>query len=33
MTDHTDYFAEVIEAHEAIDRLFAVAEDEPALER
>ena len=33
MTDHTDYFAEVIEAHEAIERWFAVAEDETALER
>ncbi|MFJ7313387.1 DUF4440 domain-containing protein [Pseudomonas sp. NPDC098747] len=33
MTDYTDYFAEVIEAHEAIERWFAVAEDETALER
>lgn len=33
MTDYTDYFDEVIQAHEAIERWFAVDEEEAALER
>ena len=33
MTDYADYFDEVIQAHEAIERWFAVEEDEAALER
>jgi len=33
MTDYTHYFDEVIQAHEAIERWFAVEEDEAALER
>lgn len=33
MTDYTDYFDEVIQAHEAIERWFAVEEEEAALER
>lgn len=33
MTDYADYFDEVIRAHEAIERWFAVEEDEAALER
>jgi len=33
MTDYADYFDEVIQAHEAIERWFAVEEEEAALER
>jgi len=33
MTDYTAYFDEVIQAHEAIERWFAVKEEEAALER
>ena len=33
MTDYADYFDEVIQAHEAIERWFAVEEEEGALER
>ncbi|WP_207865313.1 DUF4440 domain-containing protein [Pseudomonas sp. 58(2021)] len=33
MTDYTDYFDEVIRAHEAIERWFAVEEEEATLER
>ncbi|MFW9081645.1 DUF4440 domain-containing protein [Pseudomonas sp. P2757] len=33
MTDYTEYFDEVIQAHEAIERWFAVAQDEAELER
>jgi len=33
MTDYTAYFDEVIQAHEAIERWFAVEQEEAALER
>jgi hypothetical protein len=33
MTDYTDYFDEVIQAHVAIEQWFAVEEDEATLER
>ncbi|WP_192552920.1 DUF4440 domain-containing protein [Pseudomonas sp. IzPS59] len=33
MTDYTAYFDEVIQAHEAIERWFAVEQDEAVLER
>jgi hypothetical protein len=33
MTDYTDYFDEVIQAHVAIEQWFAVEEDDAALER
>ncbi|MGB8920961.1 MAG: DUF4440 domain-containing protein [Pseudomonas sp.] len=33
MTDYQEYFDEVIHAHEAIERWFAVEQDEAALER
>ena len=33
MTDYTDYFDEVILAHEAIEQWFAVEEDAAALEK
>ncbi|WP_166216107.1 DUF4440 domain-containing protein [Pseudomonas atagonensis] len=33
MTDYNEYFAEVIDAHKAIERWFAVEEDAAALER
>ncbi|KOY01070.1 hypothetical protein [Pseudomonas nunensis] len=33
MTDYTDYFDEVIQAHIVIEQWFAVEEDEAALER
>ncbi|WP_085690588.1 MULTISPECIES: DUF4440 domain-containing protein [unclassified Pseudomonas] len=33
MTDYTDYFDEVIQAHRAIERSFAVEEEQAALER
>ncbi|MDL5599948.1 DUF4440 domain-containing protein [Bacillus subtilis] len=33
MTDYTDYFDEVIQAHEAIERWFALEEEEAALEQ
>ncbi|WP_439820719.1 DUF4440 domain-containing protein [Pseudomonas sp. HLG18] len=33
MTDYTDYFDEVIRAHEAIERWFAVEEEKATLER
>jgi hypothetical protein len=32
MTDYSEYFEEVIQAHEAIERWFAVEENEAALE-
>jgi hypothetical protein len=33
MTDYTDYFDEVIQAHVAIEQWFAVEEDDAALDR
>ncbi|MFJ7795896.1 DUF4440 domain-containing protein [Pseudomonas sp. NPDC096950] len=33
MTDYTDYFDEVIQAHVAIEKWFATEQDEAALER
>ncbi|RON79315.1 DUF4440 domain-containing protein [Pseudomonas fluorescens] len=33
MSDYQDYFAEVIQAHEAIEQWFAVEQDHAALER
>ncbi|MBK5417059.1 DUF4440 domain-containing protein [Pseudomonas sp. TH31] len=33
MTDYSDYFDEVIQAHVAIEQWFAVEEDDAALER
>lgn len=33
MTDYSEYFAEVIQAHEAIERWFAVEGDDAELER
>lgn len=33
MTDDNEYFQEVIQAHEAIERWFAVAEEQDALDR
>lgn len=32
MTDYTDYFDEVIQAHEAIEQWFATEQDEAALD-
>lgn len=33
MTDYAEYFDEVIQAHEAIERWFAVAQDDAELQR